>query len=623
MKRLIITLIALTPCFATAQTDDRERVAGIIELDERIAGIIKASINKNTKFNEVDVPVQNNQQMNQPIKLNEAVGAWNTPVLQTEFDKKTTVIDKKRYLETFTIKQMVDELICLLGIEDTSLPKEKVEFYLDNIRYYQTIFQVHERLRIAVKDNDKLKLEDRKVYIKKVLENMDLIKYQYEFLLDREYTLYRNTNLSNKLIKGINIYHDNDFLFIKPLSVLNNDRDYTGGIRIEVTTDQLKMRFLSEIFEDSKFFNNSNVLTYQSLFFGVEAYTPYIRFGQEEATLRDSVYYVDRPFASFQYFGRTRYRLHYTGKWRLRNEMKIGWIGKDLGKKGQDVLHRDITIASTHVEKWDNQIGDGGRLAINFDYYGDLMLYSVDGDMFKPNRQYSVTEYKKHKRRSLHFYAPFEVHAGNQYTGLGGGLGLSNISFKDRSGGYDFNIPPGRRADKGSQFGRWLQRSISLSVETKLKHVIHNSMLQGVGWFTTKESDSDGSDDEYKSVRKLMGYEYKEGDKPEDNYNVKDGKINRWIFNTDFSVSLKQKKTTIFLTYSFNTKEYRYAEADIQKVVKFANSPSTIPGKTHLTWNQVRQDNISEKKYAQDIITTKLFDQKIRGYGRVGLNFQL
>lgn len=585
--------------------------------DDVIAGIIRADTEKSTTTDQLFRQYSINSILQSAEK-----GPLGDLLEANGFKAGNKLYQKKIILDETVDTTYVDELIDLIRVKDNHFPRHLIQAYVDRIRNFETIFKIYERFRIQIKDGVTMQRHNRDQNNGRLYDNLSIVASQYQFLLDQDYCLFKNTNISKQLVKGINIYHDNDFLFIYPLSkYLNFDRDYTGGLKIEVTTDHLKMRLLSEIFEDSRFLSNSNVLSYQSIFFGVEAYTPYIRFGQEEAALRDSVYNVDRPFASFQYFGRSKFRLHYTGKWRFRNDTKIGWIGKSLAQKGQDILHRDITIASAHVEKWDEQIGGGGRLALNFDYMWDFMLYSVDGDIFEPNRQFTG-DYDKFKNRSLHLYTPLELHLGNQYTGASIGLGLSNHSFKDRSGGYDFISSPQRTKEKKTQFGRWLQRSVLLSWETRLKYVQHNSMLEGIGWFKTKESDKDGLDDEFESKRKLIPYEKAVGDLLTDNYNPKSGRVNRWLVSMDFSVALRQKKTTIFLTYSFNTREFRYAETDIRNVVSFANSEIDRAKPNSKTWNKQRQENIDLKNFAQNEITYKLLNSPIRGFGRVGLNFQ-
>ena len=86
-------------------------------------------------------------------------------------------------------------------------------------------------------------------------------------------SMYRFTETSKKWIRGVYGDHGNDFLSLA--SWYNDDRDMTGSFRIEIATDQFKMRVFDG-YSNQKFnLNSRNFYSYQSIFFGGEGYTPY------------------------------------------------------------------------------------------------------------------------------------------------------------------------------------------------------------------------------------------------------------------------------------------------------------------------------------------------------------
>ncbi|MDQ6477916.1 lipid A-modifier LpxR family protein [Dyadobacter sp. LHD-138] len=555
------------------------------------------------------------------IQINPAPGVKPkniTTEIKTERD--SAILDKTQ------------ELIRVLDLRNPAGNEDSLSFYLDQIRNYETMVFLMTAYQVEVDSLERNFENSKSVFLEKQRRNLKQVKRQYQFLENQIYSIYRDSNISNDWFRAFMAYHDNDFLLLPPFGKkMNKDRDYTGGARLEILTDQFKLRFFSDLFNQlwfingSELFNNKFILSYQGIFYGVEAYTPYIRFGSDstialngENALRDMSYNVDRPFASFQYFGRSKYYLHYTGAWRAKLETKIGWIGKDAGRKVQDILHRDITLASVHVNRWEDQIGNGGRLAFNLDYSLDLMLFSRDGDVFKPKRPDNESK-ETYRKRRINIYTPVELHYGNVLTAAGAGIGFSNRSFKDRSGNYGFMYPESRFVKSKFRIVNWIRHTFYYSVETKLRYVIHNSLIQGVGVFKTRESDQDGTDDEFLSKRKLIPYT---GPAPLDpllNYNFKEGRLINWIWTTDFSLSMKLRKSTLFITQSFNTREYKYPSRYVDEVVQFANQKTPLGSST---WNENRREIDKEEKYAVNQIDAKLYNARIRGFGRVGFLFE-
>ncbi len=547
----------------------------------------------------------------------------NTQTIFTNFNLETNS-NKKKIIKS-GIDYLTTQLIDYLQLHDSAISPTSIATNLDKIRNYETIYFFFEKFRDDLKSLNIQKVALPNINLLKLRENLKLVENQLVFLTEEEYSEYKNADVSKQLIKGVNFYHENDFL-LTPIP-WNSDRENTGGGRLEVTTDLLKMRLLP-------FINNSKILTYQGFFYGIDAYTPYIRFGDGEEILRDMSYKIDRPFGSFQYFGRSKYRINYNGVWKLKTDFRVGSIGKLGGQKVQDVLHRDINVESVHVQGWENQIANGGRLAFNIDHFFDLSLFSQDGDIFRPKRRYYPNTYKS-GRNWLNIYSPVELRLGHEMTSYGFGLGISNISLKDRSGTSFFNIPDHRfnTTLRGGHEGFknvWdrVRKSVFLGAEFKYRRLIHNSLLEGFGVFPkSKELDRDGIQDERTSSYYL-------------NSSLSKGTVNRniAIFNTFFAIKIK--KTTFFWNHSLNTREFSFEDIYINNVVNFANKPNypnTLIRKINIesqkanipllqensTINEVRKYLKENNFYAIDEITKDLYTRKWYGYGTIGVNFTL
>jgi hypothetical protein len=91
---------------------------------------------------------------------------------------------------------------------------------------------------------------------------------------NQNFMTYSPPRVSNKAVKSVGFYHDNDLF---PTGIKNEDRNYTGGGRLFITTDLFKLRLFD-------FFKKSNVLSYQTLFVGGEAYTPRVQYNSDLGT---------------------------------------------------------------------------------------------------------------------------------------------------------------------------------------------------------------------------------------------------------------------------------------------------------------------------------------------------
>lgn len=406
---------------------------------------------------------------------------------------------------------------------------------------------------------------------------LEIVDEYIKTVVSADYIHYDFPEISKKWIKGFHFYHDNDvFLFSKK----NQDRDYTGGFRFELMTDQFKMRMFKNLGYSNHF------LSYQSIFIGGEGYTPYIRFTEDELRERGVFYEIDnktkffteasldsieeymrtnqqlsdRPFASFQYIGRAKYRLHNDGWIRSRSLFKLGIIGKNLGKNIQAVIHKDITTGSQRVLNWSDQIAHGGRLAVNVEHKIDLSLFSSH-TIRTSNKEYK-NDFVKSLAANMNIYLPFEVAFGTVQTHVGSGIGISNKSFIDISGIND----PKYHETYGHYFFRDLWLNSYLSFEYNYRYVVHNSMLEGVGFY--KPFNDDPLDDESVTT-----------------YRLNKESVQRHLHKIQFHIGYRVRKATIYY-----------------KQVRFIN----------------REFKVNASPNYTEFTTPRWY-----GYGSIGLNFML
>ncbi|AXE16929.1 hypothetical protein DR864_03870 [Runella rosea] len=469
------------------------------------------------------------------IFRNELVGKDSLLNLPNGAVRKKTISDA---LEMAVFKNDVDILIDSLRLIDTAIESNEIEFRVERIAEYKVIYEVYERFKGYIDQQLKGRISGD-IYLNGLLKNLDIVKKHMNLLLENQFIFYRYTPTSKQFVKSIHLFHDNDFLLF---SKMNEDRNYTGGFRFEFTTDYFKMRLFRPL-------NKNNILSYQSILLGGEGYTPYIRFKEDEVenamgirlvvnqntgyfdqASQDSIIkymrarqtQTDRPFASFQYIARGKYRLNYHGHWRSKSFFKIGTIGGNIGRNLQAAIHQDLTQGSIKVLNWEDQIANGGRLAFNIDHHFDLMLFSSESTVFEKDK------YLRESNRSkwptfLNVYAPLEVHTGTELDALGAGLGLSNRNFKEKSGTNDLKIDDNRSQP---MLQRWYN-NFSASSEIRYRYVLHNTMLEGLGWGKTWQDDI--YDDEAPTK-----------------YTLRKNEVNRHLWTWDVFAGFRFNKVSIY-----------------------------------------------------------------------------
>ena len=369
----------------------------------------------------------------------------------------------------------IENLKCLLQLEDASIQADTLQYFLDFVTFPVVALELYEHFADV---NEMFPRED--TYKSGLARNSLILQKHLNYLISNNYVQYNYPTAEHKLVKGLFISSPNDVFF--PFK--NQDRNFTGGLRVELSTDFLRLRFkpvleLHEYFKerDKKFmagltnlFSTDNrFFDYQSLLWGFEIYTPDLRNG---GIFTDPFSYdtLDRPYASFQWFGLGKNKVDSKGAWRTKSELKIGLIGGNTGKAFQTMIHQDLTIASRRPFGWEAQVANGGRVGIQWDYEWDPMIISKGSTIFRQQKNSAKTnEY-------FNVFVPIQLHVGAQLTGADIGLGYTATNFKELSAHNDVLDRRGKIA--------W---NFMMSFNYRYQH--HNTMLEGFGYFKTSPDE--------------------------------------------------------------------------------------------------------------------------------------
>jgi hypothetical protein len=447
-----------------------------------------------------------------------------------------------------------------------------------------------------------------------------LVNQYLSIMIKKEFYIYDYVNTSNKVAKSLYLDHGND-IFTLPIQE-NRDRDMTGSFRVELATDLLKMRFFNRL-------NRSDILSYQSIFFGGEGYTPYIRYNPalfltkkniEDGKLtlagneiplfsNNNTNYsnlflnnflapvsnlfqksIDRPFASYQYIGRAKYRIPIHGLWRYMGEFKFGFIGKSLGQDIQAAIHKDLN-PSIKVLNWDNQIGYPGRLALDMHFKFDGLLFSQNRQVIKEKFNFRTNNETYVKNRNwVNTYFLSELNVGTVQNALTLGLGITNKTFKKQSG------------QKEVRFDSRLLNNFFISYESKLKWVQYNSLLRGLGLFSSfnNATHSGVNPDNY-----VLG---KEDFKP-------------FIWINDLKLTYRLRRVGFTYSTFISTQEFKKStfEKSGKTEIEYLDSVLNDP-KLGFTNSQIA---FGKLLLNTDDISSKLNIPKLQYYGTVGLNFYI
>lgn len=420
--------------------------------------------------------------------------------------------------------------------------------------------------------------------------NLTLISQRLEKIDHAELMLYASSTSTQQKIKSIEVNHGNDIFTDFSLLGINQDREMTGSFRISVTTDFFKARFLNlgkPIVERILKIDHSEVLSYQTLTFGGIGFTPYIRY-QDNIELADTFHAYDRPFGSFVYIARSKNRLWQKGLVRQMGEFQVGFVGLEAPDVVQASLHRDVVTSSQRVYGWDKQIGSPGRLAIQLNHDFDFLLLS-NTNKYKGllNKQKASLNLQNESRYSgANLIGTLEGKIGSYMTAIGGGVRFSTLDFMKQSGQHIIKANQKKEDEVGVHFETGL----------KYRRVIHNAMLEGIGFL--KPFDKDSFDIDPINVYTLTG----------------NTQVQRNMFYFDWKVVFRYRKMAFYLQQTFHNLAYKVTPFD-------ANSAAAID----LLTSNPSFDTTRENHYNETIREeySSLYDRGWYGFGTIGMTWLL
>ena len=187
-------------------------------------------------------------------------------------------------------------------------------------------------------------------------------------------SFFENYDSKADLIKGFEMYHDNDVLLLYP--GMNQDRELTGAFKFTAVTDYFKLRWFNPFsYLKVKDYDDGNIPDLSNPVPLLETATPRILGTATTLNWQTRCMRTNRPFASFMCFERAKHRTWRHGMIRHTGEFQIGALGISQGRKIQAKIHEDIVTESQFVHGWDKQIANGGRLALQANHKLHILLY--------------------------------------------------------------------------------------------------------------------------------------------------------------------------------------------------------------------------------------------------------
>ena len=336
------------------------------------------------------------------------------------------------------------------------------------------------------------------------------ISDQMKLIAENTQAWYNFNTVEKQWIKGIQIESSNDLFAIGGFQK-NNDVDYTGSLKVSISTDLFKMHGLIP------------TQSYQNIIYGGEVFTPF--FKDTIIFPSDTSFSLnDRPHANFEYIGYEINAISNNYRWRWTFSPKIGIIGGRFGYNFQYFLHRDISL-SPYPNGWDAQIGNDGRLALQGNLKIERLFFNSQANL--PNNPFRILVPSGSAELAIgHFMSYGEL-----------GFNLSSQNFRNRN--QDNILPPGKHYT-GYQRLRFAKGYYNFNFSGR--HVIHNTMLEGFGVFQDSEKDPDSFADE--SQHKLGVDEVKD-----------------FVFFSNVTLGAQFSKFNVFYKYSIKSPEVNIENA--------------------------------------------------------------
>src|SRR5688500_9358133 len=223
------------------------------------------------------------------------------------------------------------------------------------------------------------------------------------------------------------IYHENDILapgFLNKWLFGNTDDNYTGGSKLEITTNLFKnnkIAFLKPLLNPL----NGDISSL-SFIFGYTTFTP--------QSLKDSVViYNDRPYASYRFWGFGISSIDRDTSWKLSYELHLGSMGRPLAGDIQTRMHiffkRRFRASRDVPEGWHNQIGYSQIFTAN-------LTARLESRIWPSKREESEKNF-----RWLQFSVRSEVNLGQYMTNISVAPHISLVNWNHNFG--EFEDEPG------------------------------------------------------------------------------------------------------------------------------------------------------------------------------------
>jgi len=436
--------------------------------------------------------------------------------------------------------------------------------------------------------------------------NYTLITERLAEMEEQEFVHYKSNDASRNLIKEVDFCMDNDVQMF--VNSWNQDRDLTGGGALTVSTDYLKSRWVNPGWSLYLFRHLSGrptapkqmMMSYQSLSMGAQFHSPYIRY-RDNVPLANALFQYDRPFASYVYASRDKYKLWSRGLIRYHSSLQVGNIGNNWGRDIQAMLHRDAIVSSQKVYGWDKQIAHGGRWLLQNNQALDFLLFSTSNSnktIFIPSLENWHRAYP-FRSFGLNVIGTSEAMIGGYLTAAGIGIKVSTC---------DFRANPGQKTLRAA-FQRY-PWNLMLEGGFRYRYVYHSSALEGFGYGATFKDDQ--YDDDAESVYTLNQAFYDEQNQDEshdkwtyDRVPADRDQVVRQLMFWDFRVNLQVRRMTLYWHMTVHTKEWR--EADKDNLVDFNSFE-------HLVKDE-------DKGFYRNTVVPELEEYRNRnwyGFGKVG-----
>ncbi|MBC7778096.1 MAG: DUF2219 family protein, partial [Phycisphaerae bacterium] len=281
---------------------------------------------------------------------------------------------------------------------------------------------------------------------------------------------------SPKKIRGYSIHAEHDV--IAGLTGLKNeDKDYVGGFKFEFYTDHLN-NGIFPFFKNRRELRDGqepDYLNFNSFYIFGMGLTP-----NEEAISEVSPVTSQRPYASIIGIGRKRIAVFEDIDMCVESDLLVGLIGTHLPGNVQNFLRKNVTNRD-HINGWDNQIGNGGRLVANYRLRGYVNPFALVDE--------SATENK------IRLFLEPQFSFGNLFINTGLGVSVTDRSVQSKA----LSTATGRNrlrvlGDKGEAYTEGFFSHFDWEVYAKYQRVFHNTLLMGMPFqdnsvYTVSEDD--------------------------------------------------------------------------------------------------------------------------------------